>query len=183
MSGSDLVDTGALGMQLAGVTLPVSGLLVLEPDGGVAFQSDTADPLVLRERIQAIGEQLLEICGRCDLPVEHEFCDGMYIRRLFIPKGTLIVGRIHRLDCVNVVEKGDIAVLTESGTKRVKAGFTVCSPRGLQKLGYANEDTVFTNIFRTDETDIDQLEELIAADTHAQLVPVLEDSTLIVEGG
>lgn len=183
MSASDLVVPDGVGMAINGVTLPVTGLVVVEDDGGVAFRCASDDPAEMRERIRVLGDQLLEICGRCDLPVEHEFCDGMYIRRMFIPKGTLIVGRVHQLDCVNVVERGDIAVLTENGAKRVKAGFTVCSPRGLQKLGYANEDTVFTNIFRTSERDIQRLDELIAVDTHEQLPAALDDTTMIVEGG
>jgi hypothetical protein len=183
MSGSDLVAAGSLGMQIHGETLPVEGLLQIERDGGVAFRFDGTDPLLLRARIQTIGERLLAFCGRCDLPVEHEFGDGLYIRRLLIPKGTLIVGRVHKIGCVNVVEQGDIAVLTESGAMRVRTGFLVHSPAGLQKLGYANEDTVFTNIFSTNETDIETLEAMIVCDTHDQIELALEDSSMMIEEG
>lgn len=183
MSGSDLVAAGSLGMQIHGETLPMHGLLQVEPDGGVAFRYDDTDPLVLRARIQKIGERLLALCGRCDLPVEHEFGDGLYIRRLLIPKGTLIVGRVHKAGCINVVEEGDIAVLTESGAMRVRTGFLVHSPAGLQKLGFANKDTVFTNIFSTDETDIEKLESMIVSDMHDQIELALEDSSMMITEG
>jgi hypothetical protein len=57
-----------------------------------------------------------------EMEVKHTFLDGVYMRELFIPKGTLLVGKPHKLACVNVVSKGDISVLTESGSARVKAG-------------------------------------------------------------
>lgn len=137
-------------------------IILLHEDGGITLQHTGEQPLEVRAKIQKLARALAESEGYfTELPLDHQFANGMYIRRLFIPKGSLIVGRIHKHECVNIVEKGDVSVLTETGMMRVQAGFTIVSPPGIQKVGYAHEDTIFTNIFRTDETDISRIEDVL----------------------
>lgn len=136
--------------------------MLVHENGEITLQHTGERPLAVRAKIQQLVRALETTAGYfTELPLDHQFANGMYIRRLFIPKGSLIVGRIHKDECINVVEKGDISVLTETGMKRVQAGFTVVTPPGIQKVGYAHEDTIFTNIFRTDETDVDKIEDVL----------------------
>ncbi len=129
-----------------------------------------ADPVVMRGMILSAVERLLSAPGeKMDFPVEHFLCDGTYTRRLFIPKGAILFGKIHRKACVNIVAAGDITVMTETGAKRIQAGYTVVTPAGLLKVGYAHEDTVFINVFRTDETDIEKIEAEIACTSYEAL--------------
>lgn len=131
---------------------------IVVPEGGSA---------AVRAWIVRLTKTLLAMPGeKREFAVEHTVKDGMYMRKLFIPKGSLIIGKIHKLDCLNIVAAGDISVVTESGSARVRAGYTVASPAGIQKVGYAHEDTVFINVFRTDETDIERIEEQIAWESY-----------------
>jgi len=58
---------------------------------------------------------------------------------------------------------GDLSVLTEEGIQRVQAPFTIVSPAGTKRIAYAHEDTVWTTIHGTHETDLDKIEsDLIA---------------------
>lgn len=163
-----------------------ANLIVMNVETGeVTFNHNGLDPLIVRARIAKLAKDMLALECECndELPVEHEFVDGMYVRRLFIPKGTLLVGKVHKKPCVNFVEKGDISILTETGQKRVTAGFSIVSPAGLQKVGFAHEDTVFTNVFRTDVTDPEKVEEDIACDSY-EVFQRLEAAprTLVIEG-
>lgn len=98
-----------------------------------------------------------------DMPVKHYFARGIYARELFIPKGTVLVGKIHNYSQINIVSKGDISVTTDDGVKRVQAPFTIASPAGTKRAGYAHEDTIWTTISHSFETDPEKLEsELIA---------------------
>lgn len=120
----------------------------------------------IRANILALKDQLLALeTGQCDLQVVHSIADGIYTRKLFIPKGCMLVGKIHKKQCMNIIAKGDITVMTETGCARVQAGYTVQSPAGVMKVGYAHEDTVFINVFRTDETDIAKIEDEIACES------------------
>jgi quercetin dioxygenase-like cupin family protein len=117
----------------------------------------------IREKLARL-EAVLFAGQVVDLPVKHHFSRGVYARELFIPKGTVLVGKIHKYSQINIVNRGDISVLTEDGIKRVKAGDTIVSKPGIKRAGYAHEDTIWTTIHGTHETDLEKLEsELIAA--------------------
>lgn len=93
-----------------------------------------------------------------DMPVTNYFSKGVYARELFIPKGTVLTGHIHKYVNLNIMSQGDLSILTENGVIRVKAPYTVVSPPGTKRLAYAHEDTIWTTIHGTDETDIDKIE-------------------------
>jgi len=151
----------------SGVLAPVpKPLITLDAETGEIVVPDRT-PAAVRAWIMNLTRTMLAMPGeKREFHVEHTVKDGMYMRKLFIPKGSLIVGKIHKLDCLNIVAEGDISVLTETGSARVRAGFTVASPAGIQKVGYAHEDTIFINVFRTDETDINRIEDAIAWDSY-----------------
>jgi hypothetical protein len=158
----DLIERSA---DIASVDQPI--LLVDDKSGELSLNYTGEDPLVIRAKITELKERLLAMPGdHIEMPVEHAFANGMYMRKLFIPKGTLLIGKIHRQECINIVAKGDISVLTETGAMRVSAGFTIVSPAGIQKVGLAHEDTVFINIFLTNETDVEKIEDVVACESY-----------------
>lgn len=138
-------------------------LLTTDPGTGLIVMPST-DRLEVRAWLMDLTNHLLALPveDKREFEVKHTFLNGMYMRELFIPKGSLLVGKVHKMPCINIVSSGDISVLTEFGSARIKAGYSNTSPAGIQKLGIANEDTVFINIFRTDETDVSKIEDVIA---------------------
>lgn len=148
-------------------------LVVLGDDGRVSLYHDGSPPEVIRARIQRLGDWLLSQPDPLTFHVEHEVCEGMYLRKLFIPKDSLVVGRVHRKHCHNVVASGRISVLTETGSALLDAGFTGMSQPGTQKLGFAHEDTIFINVFRTDKTDLAEIEAEIAEGASAREIKEL----------
>lgn len=143
--------------------------LHLDEAGLIVPPSD--DPLEVRDWITALTKYIQSLPGevQIDMPVKHTFLQGMYMRELFIPKGTVLVGKIHKMECMNIVSKGDISVITETGSARVKAGYSVVTPAGMQKVGVAHEDTIFVNVFRTDETNPDTIEDALAWSSYEQM--------------
>lgn len=103
------------------------------------------------------------------LPLKHTFGDGIYVRDLFIPKGTLVVGKIHRKPTLNFLLSGEITVLTEDGVKRLKAPMYFIAPAGSKKVGYTHEDTVWINVHATKETDLEKIEEEVIAKSYEDL--------------
>lgn len=92
------------------------------------------------------------------MPLKHTFGDGLYVRDLTIPKGTLVVGKTHRNKTLNILLKGEITVLTDEGVKRLKAPLYFISPAGSKKIGFAWEDTIWLNVHATKETDLEKIE-------------------------
>jgi quercetin dioxygenase-like cupin family protein len=102
------------------------------------------------------------------MPLEHLFIPGAYARALTIPAGTLLVGKIHKHACFNFVMRGEITVLTESGTKTLSAGDFFRSEPGVKRVGLAHTDTVWVNVHPTEETDLDALERELTADSYEE---------------
>jgi quercetin dioxygenase-like cupin family protein len=102
------------------------------------------------------------------LVTEHQFSPGMYMRKLFRPAGTLIVGKVHKEPHFFLCAKGEIIAWTESGMKRLQAGDVIESKPGTKRVTLAVTDAIGITIHRTDKTDLDEIEaELIEPDTTA----------------
>lgn len=146
-------------------------LLVRDRKGVMCFNVPDRTPSVIRARIKGLANWLMSLPSEKlrEFEVEHTVLNGTYTRTLYIPKDSILVGKIHLKACVNIVAKGDISVLTETGCGRFQAGHVAVSEAGIQKVGYAHEDTVFINVFRTDKTSIEEIEAEIATEDEAVL--------------
>lgn len=116
---------------------------------------DEPDLLAKIMRLESEMAQLPQM----EVETVHRFSHGIYEREITIPKGTLLTGKMHRTDHISHVLKGDISVLTEHGIERIRAPATIVSKAGMKRVGYAHEDTVWTTVHGTHETDLERLEE------------------------
>ena len=114
------------------------------------------------------AEDFMRKFEQMELPVKHYFSEGVYGRELFIPKGTVLTGKIHKYSQLNIMSQGELSILTEDGVKRVRAPFTIVSPPGTKRIAYAHEDTLWTTIHGTRETDVDKIEEIFIAQTEEE---------------
>jgi hypothetical protein len=151
-----------------GFALTKADSLLVLVNGQVTFNVPDRSPEAIRKQIVQLTKELLARSDKREFPVEHTLIDGVYTRKLFIPARSLLIGQIHLKECVNIVAKGDISILTETGLGRFQAGHVAVSGPGIQKVGYAHEDTVFVNVFRTDLTDINEIESEIARESVAE---------------
>jgi len=105
-----------------------------------------------------------------ECPLTHKFADGVYVREIFIPADTLVVGKIHRHSHPNFLMKGKVAVYTEDGGSQIlEAPLSIISPAGTKRVVYAIEDTVWITVHVTEETDLDKIEEVVIAKTYNEL--------------
>lgn len=126
----------------------------------------------VRDKILHLEEEMRKL-PPLEIPPVHYFAEGLYAREITIPKGTVLTGKIHKTEHLNIVSKGEISVVTEDGNRRISAPCTFVAKPGTKRVGYAHEDTVWTTIHATKERDIEKLElELIAPD-YAQLEEIL----------
>ena len=122
---------------------------------------------VSREQIESLQAQMVTM-PQAELVTEHQFSPGMYMRKLFRPAGTLIVGKVHKEPHFFLCAKGEIIAWTESGMKRLQAGDVIESKPGTKRVTLAVTDAIGITIHRTDKTDLDEIEaELIEPDPSA----------------
>jgi len=136
--------------------------------------------LAAREKILALQCEL-EKLPPVEIVTKHYFSKGLYAREIFIPKGTVLVGKIHKYLSLNILSQGDITILTEFGARRVSAPYTVVSPPLTKRVGYAHEDTVWTTVHATDETDLEKIEDELICPTFPDMLS--DDEILALKGG
>lgn len=130
-------------------------------------------PEATQAKVDQLAEAMREM-PQAEVPVTHRYLNGVYVREVFMKKGLIVVGKIHKQEHIAVISSGEATVLTEEGLKRIRAPYTFKSPPGVRRALYIHEDMVWTTIHRTDETDLDRIEaQLIAKDfkelTHAEV--------------
>lgn len=109
-----------------------------------------------------------------EMELRHYFANGMYAREMLIPAGVLITGKIKKHEHISIISYGEVYEATEHGSQHISAPHTFVSAPNTKRLVYALTDCVWTTIHRTDETDLDKLEQDIIADDYLEFreVPV-----------
>jgi quercetin dioxygenase-like cupin family protein len=138
-------------------------------------------PVALREDVTALAEYLKDFPQE-DIPVQHEFLDGVYMRTVFMKAGDIIIGKIHKQEHVAIISQGRATVLTEHGTLEIKAPYLFKSPPGVRRALLIHEDMIWTTVHRSDHKDLESLEEqLIAKDFNDPILVELEQKARLLK--
>jgi len=120
-----------------------------------SIYSQENSELVIHDRGKIVRD------GKDLFQIEHDFTDGIYLRRMILKKGTTIVSGIHRRDHVWFLMIGNITVSSEEGVNDYEAPYIGFSKKGTQRAIHANEYSVFQNVFQNPQglSDLDELED------------------------
>ena len=111
-------------------------------------------------------ENNLKNFEQVEMKTTHRFLDGMYAREVFMPKGSIVTSKTHKLENLTIISQGHMIELTENDNVReIIAPFTMISPPGMKRALYMVEDTTWTTVHNNpdNERDLSKLEERIIA--------------------
>lgn len=139
-----------------------------------------------RDEILRLEEFIKKIPGAVEgdsdqCPLKHSFTDGFYVREIFIPKGFLVVGKLHKHSHPNFLMSGEVTVYTEhKGTERIKGPCSMISEPGTKRVVYAHEDTVWVTVHLnpSNTKDLEKIESEVIAKTYKELPELKEDLCL-----
>lgn len=155
------------------MAIPAEHILHVELPPSVTFDVITAKKHSREDIRAAICELQKEVAKWPDkLPdctLRHHFAPGCYAREMTIPKGILIIGKIHKHSHLNIISKGKVAVMTEFGPMKMEGPCTFVSEIGTKRAVLALEETIWTTIHVTEETDLEKIEEYVIAKDYAEL--------------
>lgn len=101
-----------------------------------------------------------------EAPVEHTFLDGVYVRKIFMPKGMVIIGKIHKTQHLNIISQGSCLVVTPTRKFKVTAPCAFTSYPGEQKVVYMLEDVVWATTHNTESKDLEVIEQQCIAKSY-----------------
>ena len=108
-----------------------------------------------------------------DCPLVHRFTDGMYIREIFMPAGTVVTTLTHKTNHPFVLTKGKLSVWNNGEVEHLEAPHVGITQPGARRLIIIHEDATWITFHVTDLTDPDEIAETIC-DTKPN--PILDES-------
>lgn len=127
---------------------------------GQVINLDT-DALTFSQKVAYIGHELAKM-EQVDCPLEHFFAPGVYVRSIFMPSGSIVIGKIHKTEHLNIIEQGSVMLISEDGSREIlSAPHTFVSKAGVQKVLHIIEDCRWKTVHVTTETDIPTLEAML----------------------
>lgn len=113
------------------------------------------------DTVRDVQKQLSESPDVIDVPVQHHFAPGVYMRQMDAAAGTLVVSKMHRTEHMNILLKGSLTVATENGIELLKAPCVLKSMPGTKRIGYFHEDSSWITVHPTEETDLENIEQQV----------------------
>ncbi|MDA1276310.1 MAG: hypothetical protein O2960_20025 [Verrucomicrobia bacterium] len=128
-----------------------------------------------REKILKFEQAIASIPGAVfgdqeSCPLKHSFAGGIYMREIFIPAGTLLVGKIHRHAHPRVILSGEIIQFSESGGREnIKGPTAMISPAGSKRAIFAITDYRAITFHEVgEERDLEEIEAMIIANIYEE---------------
>jgi len=130
-------------------------------------------PKMIRDSISGLQESMLALPQDKKVALEtlHNFTDGIYVRTVFMKAGSLIVGKIHKLEHTVIIGQGSASVISEEfGSKIIKAPMVFVSRPYVKRCLFIHEDMVWTTVHLnpTNSRDLDFLESQIVAEDYTE---------------
>jgi hypothetical protein len=110
--------------------------------------------------INSLVQDML-LLPQVDCPVSHHFGPSIYIREVVMPAGTVVVGKPHKTEHMCNMISGRMIIINEDGEQKEVTAPSVFMAKKGRKTAYIIETVRFQNIFSTDETDIEKLENML----------------------
>jgi hypothetical protein len=111
-----------------------------------------------REKVSVLIKGMAEM-PQAKCPLKHYFAPGVYIREIFMPKDSAIIGKIHKTEHFNIIQQGCVTLIGADGDRTMlRAPYTFVSKPGVQKVLYIHEDTIWSTVHLTEERDLEKLE-------------------------
>ena len=99
------------------------------------------------------------------IPINHFFMDGVYIRKMTMYPGYIVIGAIHKHRHMCFLLKGHLSVASSTGVKEYKAPCYIISEPGEKRILYSHEESCWYNTHKNPDNieDVEELEKQIVA--------------------
>jgi len=107
-----------------------------------------------------LDTQIESTVDELEAKAKRYFCNGVYIKELLVPKGTLMVGKIHKTEHQCIMTCGDVSLMTQDKHVRMKGHNVFSAHKNTRRVGYFHEDTMWLNVHASHGiTDVAEMED------------------------
>jgi uncharacterized cupin superfamily protein len=133
-----------------------------------------------KERREAILglQRVMESMPQIQTEAIHHFAHGVYVREFRARAGSLVVGKLHRYSCVNIILEGSAEVRTEDESLYLTAGDVFVSKPGAKRAVMVTEDIRWLTVHPAGTQDLEVLENELIAPSFDDLPPRMLEADL-----
>ena len=128
------------------------------------------------------NKDLLVTNRETGMPVAHQFCNNIYARTIFMPKGLIVIGKKHKTQHFNFIMTGKAWLYVDGIKTYIEAPYLLESSAGTRKVLLIEEDMYWTTIHPVETQDIEELELTLVEDQTIEEVLAEIKQSLIQEG-
>jgi hypothetical protein len=138
------------------------------PDRGI-----TRDELTTIEHIfkRAVIQKREGFLSTDPFPLKHTFAEGLYVREIRVPAGSLIVTELFKQSHATFLLQGEVSVMTEDGKSRIKAPGQWITPAGVKRLIFTHSDVIWTTVHSNpnDSRDVEVVRQIVISPSYEEL--------------
>jgi hypothetical protein len=114
-------------------------------------------------RIDELEATMLNNFSMINCPLVHRFTEGLYVREIFMPAGSLITSKIHKTQHQFFILKGAVSVWNNDGEEvYLEAPYIGTTEPGTRRVLYIWEDCIWaTSHPNPDNETVEEIEERI----------------------
>ena len=123
--------------------------------------TETTDIALFKKQLNIMDLQnWMQGFEQVDCPITHNFADHTYVREMFMPAGTVVLGKRHRYETTNILMQGEISIFMgrDMPVERMKAPKIFKSKPFVKKLIYSHTDVIMCNVHAAETDDIEKIE-------------------------
>lgn len=122
--------------------------------------------MTTRAALLKLQEAMMPMASEGVGETRHFFAEGLYLREMSVPAGTLVMGKTHRMEHFLIITKGRAIVVSEEGRQEIGAGYVSPSPAGAKRAILALEDLTMVTVHPNEDNteDLEEIEEKYAID-------------------
>ena len=143
------------------------------PEFGIGKDFETS-VTKLENHLKSIADGKLVIAGTKEnpivndsdqIPIDHFFMDGVYVRKMTMYAGYLFIGAIHKHLHMCFLLKGHLSVASSVGVREYIAPCYIIAEPGEKRILYSHEDSYWYNTHKNPDNieDVRELEKQIVA--------------------
>jgi len=124
---------------------------------------DLIEKIKVNGTLDELESVMLENFPMINCPLVHRFTEGLYVREIFMPAGSLITSKIHKTQHQFFILKGAVSVWTNEGEEvYLEAPYIGITEPGTRRLLYIWEDCIWaTSHPNPNNETIEEIEERI----------------------
>jgi len=128
-------------------------------DDMIAPKVPSVEELAAASEVERLEYQLSQMPDGF-FPTEHLFLPGMYLRRIFMPAGSLLTSMKHKTKHPFVIASGKLRVMDQDGVVEYEAPFVGITEAGTKRVLYIHEDTTWIT-FHANPENISDPDEMV----------------------